>query len=144
MPRLRVEVHHRPVDQPAAARPAVPLLHLPGRHDLAARLELEVLQHHHALRLGPPRRGGGRPRAEGVDLEDYKTRFVVTNLKELSQEQQRMVVKMQLKGNVFFDQLVDIAETRKTLDAQYKDLFSRSDLRCVTFHPAYYHVLAPV
>ena len=68
-------------------------------------------------------------RPEGVDLEDYKTRFVITNLKELSQDQQRMVVKMQLKGNAFFDQLVDIAETRKTLDAQYKDLFSRADMR---------------
>ena len=28
-------------------------------------------------------------RPEGVDVEDYKTRFVVVNLKELSQEQQR-------------------------------------------------------
>ena len=72
--------------------------------------------------------------ATGVDLDAYKARFVITNLKELSQEQQRMVVKMQLKGNAFFDQLVDIAETRKTLDNQYKDLFPRSDMRCVG-HP---------
>ena len=68
-------------------------------------------------------------RPEGVDLNDYKTRFVITNLKELSQEQQRMVVKMQMKGNAFFDQLVNIAETRKTLDAQYKELFSRVEMR---------------
>ena len=68
-------------------------------------------------------------RPEGVDLDDYKARFVITNLKELSQEQQRMVVKMQMKGNAFFDQLVNIAETRKTLDAQYKELFPRVDMR---------------
>ena len=32
-------------------------------------------------------------RPEGVDLDDYKTRFVVMNLKELSQEQQRNVIQ---------------------------------------------------
>ena len=45
-------------------------------------------------------------RPEGVDIEDYKTRFVVVNLLELSQEQQRTVIQMQLQGNAFFDHLV--------------------------------------
>lgn len=36
-------------------------------------------------------------RPEGVDLDDYKTRFVVMNLLELSQEQQRNVIHMQLQ-----------------------------------------------
>ena len=62
-------------------------------------------------------------RPEGVDLEDYKTRFVVMNLKELSQEQQRNVIQMQLQGNAFFEHLVNIAECRKELDAAYMTLF---------------------
>ena len=58
------------------------------------------------VRLGP----------EGVDLQDYKTRFVVMNLLPLSQEQQRNVIQMQLQGNAFFEHLVNIGECRKTLD----------------------------
>ena len=53
-------------------------------------------------------------RPEGVDLEDYKQRFVVMNLLELSQEQQRNVIQMQLQGNKFFEHLVNLGECRKT------------------------------
>ena len=68
-------------------------------------------------------------RPEGVDLEDYKNRFVVMNLKELSQEQQRNVIQMQLQGNAFFEHLVNIAECRKELDAAYQVFFKSEALR---------------
>ena len=68
-------------------------------------------------------------RPEGVDLDDYKTRFVVMNLLELSQEQQRNVIQMQLQGNAFFEHLVNIAECRKELDAAYQFLFKSEALR---------------
>ena len=68
-------------------------------------------------------------RPEGVDIEDYKMRFVVVNLKELSQEQQRTVIQMQLKGNRFFEHLVNIAECRKTLDKAYKESFRTESMR---------------
>ena len=61
-------------------------------------------------------------RPEGVDMEDYKRTFVVMNLLELSQEQQRNVIQMQLQGNAFFEHLVNIGECRKELDAKYKEL----------------------
>ena len=77
-------------------------------------------------------------RPEGVDLEDYKTRFVVMNLKELSQEQQRNVIQMQLQGNAFFEHLVNIAECRKDLDAKYKESFRsealRNDIEAIEFN----------
>ena len=68
-------------------------------------------------------------RPEGVDLEDYKTRFVVMNLLELSQEQQRNVIQMQLQGNAFFEHLVNIAECRKDLDGRYREAFRSEALR---------------
>ena len=68
-------------------------------------------------------------RPEGVDMEDYKTRFVVMNLLELSQEQQRNVIQMQLQGNSFFEHLVNIAECRKDLDEAYKEAFRTETLR---------------
>ena len=68
-------------------------------------------------------------RPEGVDLEDYKTRFVVMNLTELSQEQQRNVIQMQLQGNAFFEHLVNIAECRKDLDKRYKEAFRTEAMR---------------
>jgi hypothetical protein len=49
------------------------------------------------------------------------------NLLELSQEQQRNVIQMQLQGNLFFEHLVNIAECRKDLDSQYKEMF-RADV----------------
>ena len=68
-------------------------------------------------------------RPEGVDLDDYKTRFVVMNLLELTQEQQRNVIQMQLQGNAFFEHLVNIAECRKMMDAKYRSAFNRSRMR---------------
>ena len=69
------------------------------------------------------------PPSSGVDLEDYKSRFVVMNLLELSQEQQRNVIQMQLQGNLFFEHLVNIAECRKDLDSQYKEVFRADAVR---------------
>ena len=49
------------------------------------------------------------------------------NLLELSQEQQRNVIQMQLQGNAFFEHLVNIGECRKSLDAEYLDFESFTD-----------------
>ena len=68
-------------------------------------------------------------RPEGVDLEDYKNRFVVMNLLPLSQEQQRNVIQMQLQGNYFFEHLINIGECRKLLDEEFKKKFPTEDLR---------------
>ena len=68
-------------------------------------------------------------RPEGVDLGDYKTRFAVMNLCELSQEQQRTVIQMQLQGNAFFEHLVNISECRKHMDQIYKETFRSDALR---------------
>ena len=80
--------------------------------------------------------GGNRlvvtSRPEGVDLDDYKSRFVVMNLLELSQEQQRNVIQMQLQGNDFFEHLVNIAECRKDLDERYNELFRSEATRTET------------
>ena len=59
----------------------------------------------------------------GVDLEDYKQNFVIMNLLELSQEQQRKVIEMQLQGNRFFEHLVNLAESRKDMDTRYRQAF---------------------
>ena len=68
-------------------------------------------------------------RPEGVDLDQYKTRFAVMNLSELSQEQQRTVIQMQLQGNAFFEHLVNIAECRKNIDVTYREAFRGDTLR---------------
>ena len=64
-----------------------------------------------------------------MDLEDYKSRFVVMNLLELSQEQQRNVIQMQLQGNQFFEHLVNLAECRRDLDDRYHKAFSTETIR---------------
>ena len=53
------------------------------------------------------------------------------NLCELSQEQQRTVIQMQLQGNAFFEHLVSFAECRKTLDQS-----SRSGSRATRLGPS--------
>ena len=53
------------------------------------------------------------------------------NLCELSQEQQRTVIQMQLQGNAFFEHLVSFAECRKTLDQSYKDWFKSDASRAI-------------
>jgi hypothetical protein len=68
-------------------------------------------------------------RPEGVDLEDYRRKFVVMNLTELSQEQQRNVIQMQLQGNQFFEHLVNLAECRRDLDDRYHKTFSTETIR---------------
>ena len=68
-------------------------------------------------------------RPEGVDLDDYRRKFVVMNLTELSQEQQRNVIQMQLQGNRFFEHLVNLGECRRSLDERYRKAFSSEGIR---------------
>lgn len=68
-------------------------------------------------------------RPEGVTLSLYSERFVVMNLLELTDEQQRNVIRVQMHGNEFFDHLLAISEVRKGLDAVYTSAFASSALR---------------
>ena len=68
-------------------------------------------------------------RPEGVDLEDYRRNFVVMNLLELSQEQQRNVIQMQLQGNMFFEHLVNLGECRRDMNVRYRKAFHTEAIR---------------
>ena len=48
-------------------------------------------------------------RPEGVRLELYVERFIVINLMQLSDEQQRRVINTQMRGNAFFDHLMSLS-----------------------------------
>ena len=61
-------------------------------------------------------------RPEGVTLSLYKSRFVIMNLNELTNEQQRKVINIQMQGSQFFDHLLSLGEVRKGLDEAYNKL----------------------
>lgn len=69
-------------------------------------------------------------RPEGVNLATYSKTFVVMNLCQLTNEQQRKVINIQMQGNVFFDHLLSLGEVRKKLDNAYKKVsaMARNDL----------------
>ena len=69
-------------------------------------------------------------RPEGVRLETYSKTFVVMNLNQLTNEQQRAVINVQMQGNVFFDHLLSLGEVRKKLDDAYRKIGAmvRNDL----------------
>jgi len=62
-------------------------------------------------------------RPEGVRLELYEDRFIVINLLQLTDEQQRKVINSQMKGNVFFDHLISLSVIRKGQDEIYEQTF---------------------
>ena len=49
-------------------------------------------------------------RPEGVTLRRYTGRFVIMNLNELTNEQQRKVINIQMHGSLFFDHLLSLGE----------------------------------
>jgi hypothetical protein len=55
-------------------------------------------------------------RPEGVPLASYCKTFIVMNLCQLTNEQQRKVINIQMEGNQFFDHLLSLGEVRKKLD----------------------------
>ena len=59
-------------------------------------------------------------RPEGVTLSLYMSRFVIMNLNELTNAQQRSVINIQMQGNIFFDHLLSLGEVRKKLDDAYR------------------------
>ena len=61
-------------------------------------------------------------RPEGILLSSYSKTFVVMNLCQLSNEQQRRVINIQMEGNPFFDHLLSLGEVRKRLDTAYRKL----------------------
>ena len=69
-------------------------------------------------------------RPEGVKLEAYNKNFIVMNLNQLTNEQQRRVINIQMEGNVFFDHLLSLGEVRKNLDDAYRKIGAvvRNDL----------------
>ena len=69
-------------------------------------------------------------RPEGVQLSTYSKTFIVMNLCQLTNEQQRRVINIQMQGNIFFDHLLSLGEVRKKLDNAYKKVsaLARNDL----------------
>ena len=69
-------------------------------------------------------------RPEGVQLSTYSKTFIVMNLCQLTNEQQRRVINIQMQGNIFFDHLLSLGEVRKKLDNAYKKVsaMARNDL----------------
>ena len=69
-------------------------------------------------------------RPEGVKLETYSKNFVVMNLNQLTNEQQRAVINVQMQGNQFFDHLLSLGEVRKNLDDAHRKIGAvvRNDL----------------
>jgi hypothetical protein len=61
-------------------------------------------------------------RPEGVTLSLYRSRFVIMNLNELTNEQQRRVINIQMQGSEFFDHLLSLGEVRKWLDEAYNKI----------------------
>ena len=64
----------------------------------------------------------------GVTLSRYTEKFSVLNLKELSVEMKREVIKQQLDGSQFFDHLLALSATQKKLDEQW-DRLSKHERR---------------
>ena len=60
-------------------------------------------------------------RPEGVDVTVYMRRFVVMNLCELTNEQQRRVINVQMQGSEFFDHLLSLGEVQE-LDESFNRL----------------------
>ena len=61
-------------------------------------------------------------RPEGVQVSTYAKTFVVMNLCELTNEQQRRVINVQMQGSEFFDHLLSLGEARKSLDEAFNKL----------------------
>ena len=59
------------------------------------------------------------------------------NLCQLTNEQQRQVINVQMKGNIFFDHLLSLGEVRKTLDNAYKKV--SPPRRAMTSRPSTFH-----
>ena len=72
-------------------------------------------------------------RPEGILLSSYIKTFVVMNLCQLTNEQQRRVINIQMEGNEFFDHLLSLGEVRKGLDDAYKKIgaVTRGDLEAL-------------
>ena len=69
-------------------------------------------------------------RPEGIRLSTYSKTFIVMNLCQLTNEQQRRVINIQMQGNIFFDHLLSLGEVRKALDDAYRRIgaLTRGDL----------------
>ena len=87
------------------------------------RDEIEAFIHNELVPSGNRVLVTSRP--EGVTLSLYKARFVIMNLNELTNEQQRAVINIQMQGSIFFDHLLSLGEVRKQLDDAYDKLRTR-------------------
>ena len=70
-------------------------------------------------------------RREGIsDLTPYiDLYFTVLDLKELSNEQQRSVIRAQMDGNEFFDHVLALGEMRRSLDGAWGTKFTARERR---------------
>ena len=70
-------------------------------------------------------------RREGIaDLTPYiDLQFTVLDLKELSNEQQRSVIRAQMDGNEFFDHVLALGEMRRSIDGVWDSCFTARERR---------------
>ena len=61
-------------------------------------------------------------RPEGVTLPLYHARFVIMNLNQLTNAQQRAAVSVQMQGSAFFEHLLSLSAVRRQLDDVYDKL----------------------
>ena len=92
------------------------------------RDEIETFIHNELVPSGNRVLVTSRP--EGVQLSTYSKTFIVMNLCQLTNEQQRRVINIQMQGNIFFDHLLSLGEVRKMLDDAYRKVSpnARADL----------------
>ena len=84
------------------------------------RDEIETFVHNELVPSGNRVLVTSRP--EGVTTARYMGRFVIMNLNELTNEQQRRVINIQMDGSQFFDHLLSLGEVRTWLDDAYNKL----------------------
>ena len=84
------------------------------------RDEIETFIHNDLVPSGNRLLVTSRP--EGVTIRRYMGRFVIMNLNDLTNEQQRKVINIQMNGSIFFDHLLSLGEVRKQLDDAYAKL----------------------
>ena len=71
-------------------------------------------------------------RPSGIaDVSQYVDKFVIMNLLPLASEQQRRIIKIQMKDSEFFDSLLATSNIRMTLDALYDKILNPEEQRLI-------------
>ena len=90
--------------------------------DEAAGLRDEIEEFIHGELVPSGNRVLVTSRPEGVTLSLYRARFVIMNLNQLTNAQQRAAVSVQMQGSLFFEHLLSLSAVRRQLDDVYDKL----------------------